>query len=157
MQCHLKHLTSPLSLYNSKARGRGTKSSHLSSSKKHFLMMLLWSFIIPHSAWTALHSCAERQEEYIWSCITSGSVLCFPFQVTIKLGVQCTCTDFPLPNTGNKRKSTLPHFLHAENKRKRSPAPRTICTERNSGGKRTQCASKYLLGLQYQKTHFTGK
>lgn len=71
---------------------------------------------------TALESCAEKQEQHIWACITSGFVLCFPFWVTIKLKAQCTWTNFPLPNNGNERKPILPHFLHAENKRKRSPA-----------------------------------
>lgn len=50
-------------------------------TKKHFLIMLLWPFRVTD---TSLESCAEKQE-YIWSYITSGSALCFPFWVTIKL------------------------------------------------------------------------
>lgn len=127
MQCHLKPLTSLLFLYNSKAKGRRTKSSHQSSSKKHFLIMLLWPFRVTD---TSLESCAEKQE-HIWSYITSGSAL---FSISSNYQIECTWTNFPLPNTGNKRKPTLPHFLHAENKR-RPPAPRTVFTERDKGVK----------------------
>lgn len=109
---------------------------------------------------TALECCAEQQEEHIWSCITSGSVLCFLFLVTIKLRVQHTWTNFPLPITSNKKKPTLPHFPHAENKR-RSPAPRTVFTERNCGVKGlgvlpntiSTTISKYMFHRQV-KTEF---
>lgn len=49
MQHHQKPLTSPLFQYDSKAKGRGTKCFHQSCSKKHFLVVLLWPYIVPHS------------------------------------------------------------------------------------------------------------
>lgn len=66
MQRHQKPLTSALFPKNSKAKGRGKKSSHQSSSKKHFLIMLLWPFIVPHSDWHCFRElCREARRTYL--------------------------------------------------------------------------------------------
>jgi len=49
VQHHQKPLTSSLFQCDSKAKGRGKKSSHQSCGSKHFLVVLLWPFIVPHS------------------------------------------------------------------------------------------------------------
>lgn len=138
VQHHQNPPTSPFFQCDWKAKGEGTKSSHQSCSKKHFLVVLLWPFIVPHSDWHCFWElCRAARGTFLVLRHLSVSALLmrFPFQVTIKQRVQSTWTDFPSQITGSKRKPILLHFMHAENKRKISAVRRRVSTERDSGVK----------------------